>query len=40
MLEPMHIFDERATTYATGTGCWNILTDDAQSVPVVVPANR
>jgi hypothetical protein len=28
MLEPPHIFDERATTYATGTNCSNILTDE------------
>ena len=29
MLEqPTHIFDDRATTYATGTDFWNILTDE------------
>ena len=32
MLEPMHIFDERAATYATGTDCWNILTDEMHSL--------
>jgi hypothetical protein len=30
MLEP--IFDERATTYATCTDCWNILTDEMHSL--------
>ena len=41
MLEPMHFFHERGTTYATGTDCWNILTDEMyKSVLVVVPANR
>jgi hypothetical protein len=28
MPEPMQIFDDRATAYATGTDCWNILTDE------------
>ena len=28
MLEPMPIYDERATTYAAGTEVWNILTDE------------
>jgi hypothetical protein len=32
MLEPMNIFDERATTYATGTDCWNILTGEMYSL--------
>jgi hypothetical protein len=32
MLEPMSIFDERATTYATGTDCWNILTGEMYSL--------
>jgi hypothetical protein len=32
MLEPTHIFDERATTYATGTNFWNILTDEMHSL--------
>jgi hypothetical protein len=32
MLEPVHIFDERAATYATGTDCWNILTDEMRSL--------
>ena len=32
MLEPGQIFDERATTYATGTDCWNILTDEMHSL--------
>ncbi len=32
MLEPMHIFDKRAATYATGTDCWNILTDEMHSL--------
>jgi hypothetical protein len=32
MLEPMHIFDERATTYATGTDFWNLLTDEMHSL--------
>ena len=32
MLEPTHIFDERATTYATGADCWNILTDEMHSL--------
>lgn len=32
MPEPMHVFDERASTYATGTDCWNILTDEMHSL--------
>ncbi len=32
MLEPTQIFDERATTYATGTDFWNILTDEMHSL--------
>jgi hypothetical protein len=33
MLElPTHIFDDRATTYATGTDFWNILTDEMHSL--------
>jgi hypothetical protein len=32
MVEPTHIFDEGATTYATGTDCWNILTDEMHSL--------
>jgi hypothetical protein len=28
----MHIFDEGATTYATGTECWNILTGEMRSL--------
>jgi len=32
MLEPTHIFDERATTYATGTDFWNFLTDEMHSL--------
>jgi hypothetical protein len=32
MLEPMHIFDERATTYATCVDCWNILADEMHSL--------
>jgi hypothetical protein len=28
MLEPTSIFDERATTYPTGTDFWSILTDE------------
>ena len=32
MLEPGQIFDERATTYTTGTDCWNILTDEMHSL--------
>ncbi len=32
MLEPRQIFDERTTTYATCTDCWNILTDETRSL--------
>jgi hypothetical protein len=32
MLEPMQVFDERASTYATGTDCWNVLTDEMHSL--------
>jgi hypothetical protein len=32
MLEPTHILDERTTTYATSTDCWNILTDEMHSL--------
>jgi hypothetical protein len=32
MLEPMHVVDERTTTYATCTDCWNILTDEMHSL--------
>jgi hypothetical protein len=32
MLEPMYIFDERATVYATSTDCWNILTYELHSL--------
>jgi hypothetical protein len=32
MLEPTPIFDERATTYATGTASWNILTGEMHSL--------
>jgi hypothetical protein len=33
MLEqPTQIFDERATAYATGTDCWNLLTDEMHSL--------
>jgi hypothetical protein len=32
MLEPTYIFDERATTSATGTDFWNILTDEMHSL--------
>jgi hypothetical protein len=32
MLEPTHIFDDRATTYATGTDCCKILTDEMHSL--------
>src|SRR5260370_28463425 len=32
MLEPTHILDERATTNATGTDFWNILTDEMHSL--------
>jgi hypothetical protein len=32
MLEPRQIFDERATTYATCTDCWNLLTDEMHSL--------
>jgi len=32
MLEPTHILDERTTTYATCTDCWNILTDEMHSL--------
>lgn len=28
----MHTFDESATTYATGTNCWNILTGEMRSL--------
>jgi hypothetical protein len=32
MLEPTHIFDERAATYPTGTDFWNVLTDEMHSL--------
>ena len=32
MLEPMNIFDERATTYATVTDCCNVLTGEMNSL--------
>jgi hypothetical protein len=32
MLEPTHIFDDRATTCATGTDCSKILTDEMHSL--------
>jgi hypothetical protein len=32
MLEPTQIFEERATTYPTGTDFWNILTDEMHSL--------
>jgi hypothetical protein len=32
MLEPRQVFEERSTTYATGTDCWNILTDEMHSL--------
>jgi hypothetical protein len=32
MLGAMHSFDGSAITYATGTDCWNILTDEMHSL--------
>jgi hypothetical protein len=32
MLEPKPILGERATTFATGIDCWNILTDETHSL--------
>jgi hypothetical protein len=32
MLEPMNIFDGRATTYGVGTDWWNVLTDEMHSL--------
>jgi hypothetical protein len=32
MLEPTYNFEEKATTFATGTDVWNILTDEMNSL--------
>jgi hypothetical protein len=32
MLEPTYIVDEKATTFASGTDVWNILTDEMNSL--------